>query len=162
METCKVDVWWENCNSRSTFSLNINSTSVQRNLFSSSKRVCVCVRELIARAETASTLFHVTAVRQQRADGQLTARGKGLVCDKNEAYLCFLASKSACPIGVIVRIYYSVRTIQRPRANNNWHDSASNLIGQYVTTPTNLHVIRLRCVKYIVMVVCLVLETEDS
>ena len=28
---------------------------------------------------------HVAAVQQQPADGQLTARGKGLVCDKNEA-----------------------------------------------------------------------------
>ena len=28
---------------------------------------------------------HVTAVQQQPADGQLTARGKGLVCDKKEA-----------------------------------------------------------------------------
>ena len=52
----------------------------------SSKRAYVCVRGLIARAETASTKSPaVTAVQQQPADGQLTARGKGLVCDKNEA-----------------------------------------------------------------------------
>ena len=55
----------------------------------SSKRAYVCVRGLIARAETAIVLNlplrHVAAVQQQPADGQLTARGKGLVCDKNEA-----------------------------------------------------------------------------
>ena len=28
---------------------------------------------------------HVTAMQQQPADGQLIARGKRLVCDKNEA-----------------------------------------------------------------------------
>ena len=47
----------------------------------------MCVRGLIARAERLVVNLppcHVTAVQQQPADGQLTARGKGLVCDKNE------------------------------------------------------------------------------
>ena len=54
----------------------------------SSKRAYVCVRGLIARAETASTKSPAVSRHsgeQQPADGQLTARGKGLVCDKNEA-----------------------------------------------------------------------------
>ena len=48
----------------------------------------MCVRGLIARAETASTKSPAVSRHsgeQQPADGQLTARGKGLVCDKNEA-----------------------------------------------------------------------------
>ena len=80
--------------SRSTiyFPLNINSTSLQRNLFfifDFPQNVLTCVFVGLSRVRKRLVLnlppCHVAAVQQQPADGQLTARGKGLVCDKNEA-----------------------------------------------------------------------------
>ena len=65
---------------------NINFTSLQRNLLAIFHfPVFVGLSRVRKRLVLNLPPCHVTAVQQQAADGQLTARGKGLVCDKNEA-----------------------------------------------------------------------------